>query len=147
MELNKAFQKYLRLFNYKTYVIGRGYYTANFIYVWEQYERLGTFSQGDHLDMWSDILNKWIISISRKIKRTHGFRNFNISQQYQFLFNSYVRSQEYNNSIFSIYLRYAEYIDQHNSFPPNPFCYNLLKSLYNNYTSFIHMLNEYTRLI
>lgn len=64
--LNSVIQHIAKVFNYKTYIKGKGYMTANLLTVAEYYRNLyKSYSEVDKLEMWQDILTKWYISYLR----------------------------------------------------------------------------------
>lgn len=67
-QLNKVVQYVIKIFNYKTYIQGKGYFTANLIEVYERYYNLyHNNSEVEKMDMWTDILQKWYNSFQNRL--------------------------------------------------------------------------------
>lgn len=65
--LNRVFQYVHNMFNFKTYIEGKGYMTANLIELYERYYRLYcNYSEYEKFDLWTTIKVKWLNTFTRK---------------------------------------------------------------------------------
>lgn len=95
-QLNKVFQYVVKLFNYKTYVEGKGYFTANLINVYERYyDKYSNASEVKKMDIWTDILAKWWNSyqnryIKNLYRKLEGKPVFKCPEMYKDAYNDFL---------------------------------------------------------
>lgn len=139
---NKIFQHVVKLFNYKTYILGKGYFTANLINVYERYYELyKNHSEVAKMDIWSQILAKWYNSIlvrSRKnIERIKaGKVVFKCPDLYKYEYEHFINDLKFLIRE-RIYPDPCEYQKETN--------YDTLKYLHDAYISFIRSINYVIR--
>ena len=95
-ELNKAIHAGYALFNYRTKNSNGYVTTANLISVFERYrDKYQNYSEYQKFDMWSDILQKWVVSYLRKRVKPRGQMSQRKVHSLKFVDDGYRLSYEY----------------------------------------------------
>lgn len=142
-QLNKVFQHVVKMFNYKTYIKNKGYFTANLINVFERYyNQYGNTSEVEKMDLWTDILAKWYNSYLLKLNNTYKRKLTNklifkcpelYKSSYEFFMTDF-------NYTIKVRIGNISPVDLHNETN-----FETLKYIHESYTKFISYLNSTLR--
>lgn len=133
------------MFNFKTYIEGKGYMTANLIELYERYYNLyHNYSEYDKFDLWTTIKVKWLNTYTRKriAELNRNAKKFGKRR-------IFIAPQPYTDA-FEFFMKDFNYFYNHNLkiiWPHNESNYQDLYWIHYYYLQLIENLNNATREI